>query len=1417
MKLNDVLEFRKDLFFEGAVQADWFYMPEKSSKVAENFVFHGSEYYGVDNAGLGSRARIDTISLVEKLLNKLSDENENGLSLAIADYGTGKSHLAVTLAHILSGADYQPETYNAVLSNISAIDKNAGKRIENLSKGKNFVMVINGMRDFNLHSEILKAAQKSLKLYGLSDEKLKKLNRALETAETFFDINKNVQIKEFEKAAKKHGWSENGEELLEKISSQLMVDDECFDIVNDVYSKMTGQEIRWDEGISAGAILELLVSEYCGMNGDFDHVIILFDEFGRFLEYASGVNPAKSGDSALQQIFEMTQNADGALHIINFIQNDIKQYLQRIDQTTNVGRYIGRYDASDKYYISSNLETVFANLIRRKDADAFAQCVVKWQDENESTWKETFELLNKWVNTKGMWHDYALFRKVIVEGIYPMHPIATFMLTQLSDYLQNRSSLMLISRYITDYSEATMDKEPVVIMPETLMLGDLYVEMLAAEQDGKQQSQQCIRYDNVLRKYGDKLSEKSMMVLRSNLIVRILRFRTTSYDDAKLAISICSGLSMDEITQELKWLEDEYAVLGFDDRNNCFDFMEESNGAYEFKVLKKRLMAKKEVDSSLIISEKIQDLAGIRELQTTNYATKHKITTCEWLYQQEMYPIENFTVSRVKAYIDAWKKAKNTITPKGKLVWLYLNKETDPDIVEKSKELVKQCEDMPIIFMLLNDAENRLLNTLLEYSVLDEIDLDTRKKYERHFNDDYSQAESNLKDEFEELKKKRNELTNEGVQVISSRVPIYLTDVFEKIYPDNIPFQFDGFVTKNNNIAPKSSGIYCSIVKMLLSDSVNENSIHAFNSEVRNRFEAVLMTTSNTSWKCVDTSYRVVPPETKSARKVFDYIVDRVKDDREFSCEELFDLFTAPPYGISEEVIFMMLAVVCAYYSYCIRFKVGGTVKTINNWKADAIGEEKKNKIDWAYIYKSSLIYVDGDAVSGKFSRFFDKVTANKDIFKVADLERELKELEMSDEVPEELQTARDLAVKTITSGKKARAEWDRRIEELDDKKEKGLEDFHKRAEIYNFVDALVDIKEFPLHEIFDENGYQISEEARNSLGSIRMELSDLLSRTGNVYVENMACTEIERLNTFKNHNMKLISKLKEIGQLELAKKIEKKKDEELNNQEEIKSRQALKTDLEKYLSDSEITRYITYVQIQGFIKDAEKLTKRYAKYGNSLGNAGKQLYEELELRLKKLNEAEQAIRDDMLSIWDDLDSVCDEAGIKGLLSRIQLVKQKGISKTDYNSFTEMEDTLKAVLEDIEIIREAEANRDNFTKTVEDIRNKYSEQEAEFDALSMIDAAIDEAEKSMDKKEDEWAKKYLSLGDKSRESVYKWKDATKFLPDYLSKKTKTKYKKLAEEAEAIISEGRIDDVLIQFEKLSDKEKKECLSKLEALL
>ena len=667
----------------------------------------------------------------------------------------------------------------------------------------------------------------------------------------------------------------------------------------------------------------MLVTEYCGMNGKFDHVIVLFDEFGRYLEYASGVNAAKSGDSALQQIFETVQNADGVLQVISFIQSDIKTYLQRVDQTKNISRYIGRYDGSDKYYISSNLETVFANLIQRKDKEAFAAIVIAWQKNNEATWKEDFNKLNKWLITKGMWKDYKLFRKVVIEGIYPMHPLSTFMLTQLSDYLQNRSSLTLISQYIEEISGTELGAMPVLIMPEYLMRGDLYVEMLSAEQDGKQPSQQCIRYDNVLRKFGDKLSEKSLTVLRANLILRILRFRTSDYADAKEALSFASGLSIAEIEEELNWLENEYAVLGFDDHAGCFDFMEESNGAHDFKVIKKRLIAAAKVGVDYISNLKIKEIAGISDIQPTNFGMQHKIATNEWQYAQDMYPVEEFTEDKAASYIADWQAATSSTAAKGRLIWLYANKNTNSDALIMAQKLSGKFDGKPIVVMLINDDDNRLYNSLVEYYVFDTMDDLNRKKYERHYLDGFKQAEGNLKDEFEELKKQRLRVLPDGINPISTRMANFLTGVFDQIYPDAVPFWFDGFVTKANNLSGKGGTFYCSIVKMLLSGSVNSDSIHNFASDIKNRIDAVLMTTSDTSWKCINEQYRMIPPENKFAKRVYDEIVKELNNKERKACAEIFDTYSKPPYGMSEDIITLMIAVVCANLKFTRRSMVG--------------------------------------------------------------------------------------------------------------------------------------------------------------------------------------------------------------------------------------------------------------------------------------------------------------------------------------------------------------------------------------------------------------------------------------------------------------------------------------------------------------
>ncbi|MFR5367674.1 hypothetical protein [Intestinibacter bartlettii] len=1408
MELGNILEFRKDLYFEGAVQADWFYTPEKAAKVAENFVFHGKKYFGVEDQGIGNRKRIDTISLVEELAEKMTGDHTNALTLAIADYGTGKSHLAVTLGHILSGKDYMPETYNKIITNIANIDNDAAKHIQSLTDERNFVMVINGMRDFNLHSEILKAAQKSLKLYGLPDDGLKKLNRALETAEIFFDRNAKKSLSLFEEKAKCFGWIESGEQLIDKIYNNLMTDETAFDIVNAVYKEINGQEIRWDEGLSASNILEMIISEYCGMNGQFEHVVLMFDEFGRYLEYASGVAAAKSGDSALQQIFEVAQNMNGVLQVINFIQSDIKVYLQRVDQTKNISRYIGRYDASDKYYISSNLETVFANLIYRKDKIAFEKNIVTWQKDNEIQWQNIFKKLNEWVITKGMWKDYTLFRKVIVEGIYPMHPLSTFMLTQLSDYLQNRSSLTLISQYIENYKFVDVSNRKFLIMPETLMKGDLYTEMLAAEQEGKQPSQQCIRYDNILRKYGDKLSEKSLAVLRSNLILRILRFRTKDYMDAKNALAFCCGFSIEEIEEELKWLENEYAVLGFDDHAGCFDFMEESNGAHDFKVLKKRLMSAATIDKSLLQRGKIQEIAGILEKQTTNFALQHKITTTEWLFDQEMYAIEEFDDIKVNTYLNEWKSATNSTTAKGRLVWLYVNRNTDVIHINRARLLVKELEKTPIIIMLLNDIDNRLYDALLEYDVLDQLDDINRNKYDRYYQADFGQAENNLRDEFSELKKQKIHIGVEGTEELNKRIPIYLTSVFENLYPDVVPFSLDGFITKGNSLSGKGGTYYCTIVKMLLSNSVNEITVHNLVSDVRNRIEALLMTTNATSWKCIDEEFRIIPPEEKNTRRVYDDIVTCINQKREYECKDIFDIYCRPPYGMSEDVVVLMIAVICANLSYCLRFRYNNTMVSVNNWKELVVIKDKKINID--VVRNSALVMVDAGAVTGKYMRFFARVKSNKNITEVVSLEKILANMMAEDEIPEELNTQYLLARKYLDSGKKAIHEWQSYMGEIDEKVETTTEE----NSLYDALKGLQLIEALPYTKIFKDNGYEIDEESKETVKNLVANLKSEVNRLIGPYVANMYCRSVEGVNTFRNHNTKMQTMLEGLGFAEYALLIKKRKEEELNNVDEIRSRQELRLDCEKFLEESNITRHTTYMNVCAYLKKGKGIQARVEKYGIALGKDFQKINDSIRDRVAALEKNRNRTMQDMSDIWNDLCEVKNDEDIIALLENIDSVLQKGIPSTDQVDFEELKDNLHKLLEDINTIKRTIQSRAQYEEISKSMLEKYEKSELEFDVIPILKDILTSIKEDLDEKEKKWINNELTLGDKSRKAVHHWKEVSRFLPRYLSEDTITKVKELDKEADALISESKIEDVIFYFDKLDNAEKAECIRKLQ---
>lgn len=88
MKIQDILSFDKESYFNGAVQADWFYDERKAQLISSSYVFHGPRYFGVGEKDIDSAQHklLDTARFAELIADK-DKPKANNFIMTIAGYG----------------------------------------------------------------------------------------------------------------------------------------------------------------------------------------------------------------------------------------------------------------------------------------------------------------------------------------------------------------------------------------------------------------------------------------------------------------------------------------------------------------------------------------------------------------------------------------------------------------------------------------------------------------------------------------------------------------------------------------------------------------------------------------------------------------------------------------------------------------------------------------------------------------------------------------------------------------------------------------------------------------------------------------------------------------------------------------------------------------------------------------------------------------------------------------------------------------------------------------------------------------------------------------------------------------------------------------------------------------------------------
>lgn len=897
--IADLVEFRRDLFFDGAVQINWFENDHsKRDKAATNFVFHGPKYHGVSAADIeesrGYRLT-DTVSFVKNITEELGSKKgkENPITLAIAGYGTGKSHLGLTLSTLFS----EPTglVADGILANIKNADAVIGSDLElrlGAYEAPILVIPINGMGNFDLAAELSRQVIIRLNAYGLDTTPIDELWPRFQQAYLFVERNYELRQADFDRF---FGSDCKKEAILHKLTTH---EDLAFQWVNEVFEQANGYPIRAVGQESPQQLIQTLCDSYCGPGQPFQSILILFDEFGRYLEFAAE-HPHIAGDAALQQIFEGVQDNADKCTLLCLNQYELKVYLSRItrDRQSTIQRYITRYDSAKKYYLSSNIETLFAHLIKKRDPKFISAYLADSRVQNLAEIQKWFPFAEQ----QSVWQDTALYEQVVVQGCWPLHPLATLFLSRSSGFLQQRSAITFVAEAF-DRAEGRslgLDEAPWSISATDLCDSLLVKELVISEEYG-QGGALAQSYETVTQKYEHDFSKIHRHALLAVLIAGKLGLKVTSQQEALTALVALIGCTPIQLENAVTELEDEYGVLEWNERFLRYEIIGDAVPRSTFiKFLKHKI--------SGITPEQIEELfasrgkawAGLDDIEP-QFAAENNITTSEWKYFASCTHL-GLLAQTIKNSVDDCLKAIKPDDLRGQVVYCYVRGDEQLANARRQAEEVLEanikrakCGYLPILIIFLQDCENKVSRILAEYSVLSgPISPDEKQKFSHFINDHKSKSLEELKQACDNLLKEREYIGVTGVTIEKTRLTRAGDSIFRQVYPEIVPFPFDGFTTtRGNAVAVKDCRL---ITAELLKGSLNHEWIATQEPRAQNRAKNLLRT-----WESLGEDGEIrLHPRHQGIRKIIISLEEKLEVEKILNVGTLLQDLMAPPFGFN--------------------------------------------------------------------------------------------------------------------------------------------------------------------------------------------------------------------------------------------------------------------------------------------------------------------------------------------------------------------------------------------------------------------------------------------------------------------------------------------------------------------------------------
>ena len=1407
MQIKDIVEFDKSRYFGGAIQANWFYDPQKAKAIASSYVFHGSKYHGIsESENANSKYKLfDTASYALDLFKRANDADSNKFCMTIAGYGTGKSHLAVTLASIMSGHDERLK--QCAIDRIAAVDKEIANKISSFT-GKNLVLVFNGMNNFNLDHETLEIAKTALKQHAISDDLLNSITKQYTLAKHFVESTFDMLNEKYRLyLSEKHSKCECSKD---KIISSLDTDQSVFDAVNEVYKDINGDYIHWDRGISSGDILSLIEKKLCRERKVFNRIIILFDEFGRYIEYTAA-NPTIAGDSSLQQMFEAIQNANGNIFFNAFIQSDLNAYLSRIDKSSNIIRYVGRYENSDKYYLSSNFETILANLIIKKDEQIFKNTVEYNIDVAYSAYHDKVHSSlirwNKSAMNRTVWSDDKLYKSVIAKGCYPLHPFAVWLLSNTSDWMQQRSTIAFAEDMFAAVENKEINNKWIeYIYAVDVIDSPLFAEMLNSEEKGLVQSQNCMLFRDIMLKNSDKMTEEEKRVLKAVLIINLCKFAILDRTDCILAIKHCSNLSETNIDKALNGLENNYGVISFDSNTNRFDLMAEANGMNEFKreYIRKKLMVNGYNGIVSCDDELIRDL-NLASAEETAFGFEHKINSGEWCFEKRLICSSDFTSDYCKSLKYYFNNACDGETARGVLIYIYCNNKADRDIEIIHKLYVMyELNNLPVIISLLIDKEEKMLDILRSREALKRFSPIDKERFSRFItikNKDYQKSIIKL---FREMLDERKFIGLKGIETSELRMRNMCMAIFEKLYTRTIPFMFDGFEKK---ITPQGKRNFMELCSCMHNGSMtNAQMYQSFAPQLKNRIQAVLSTaTTQTSWQVFDSKYRLCDPQNSTVKKIYNEIKEQITPDSPVGIGQLFSKYLYVPYGMNKYCLTLFIIYFICHNNGKIQILQGDSIMKREAFTQQVMQNDKK-MFDALIRLKIKVVDKTNDELIDELCH---SINENKYVEYCGSLLKRFETMKLDIEDIEPYKEKFATAEIHLSEGK-------RLYEQLYTNglipAKKAFTEASEKFSLSKLMSIYGKIQRHTSDSPIDEySGYLFSEEYCSRTSELLSKADMLLDKGFSPNIKKLNCA-ISEISQFKSTYTKISKLLIKIGRQDYSEALNERV-KEVVSQASLQQKYAQTfaevnkdisfignaTDIDYQVCEEQLKKMMNWRE---FFKQIDDLDK------NIINNYIDKINVAIENIVNRKNEIGEKISDVLNTIDSrnaDIDSVSYE------INKVKALKP------DDHILTKLNNALITIDEFNRTVQKSEIKKAYISELTLEYQSKW----VNTVCANAMKSHINSLKKALDAKRQTWFDENLSdilykVDNMSAAECIQWQNKCSNYPEFLTDKDMEILHSAQKVVNARIKSLKIQGVVEMFNELSSDEKTECLNILSCM-